>query len=372
MHRSGTSALARGLLELGVALGEELMPARPENPKGFWENMDVLSINERLLERIGLRWDSLIPGGKVVSSILDAPDLHEEAQDVLSRNTSGGQLWGFKEPRTVLVLPFWQSVFASLDLEPCYVIATRHPLSVVSSLKARNAIPAEKSTLLWLQAARIAVEHTRGTPRVVVDYDLLLDDPTRQLRRIANAFSLEASASGASTSSSYCHEFLTSELRHTRYGPTEFPDVSPFTPCIKGTYGLLLEAAADRVSLDEVAASHVWTDAGRLLDDLAPLSLYIRELEKQVCSREAEIARLIAVQQEFSANEATMNLRLEQMDANYQIASRELLRVRQVAERRAMQIASLHASISWRVSAPIRFVARHSARVVDLFHKWLG
>ena len=38
MHRSGTSALARGLRVLGIALGDDLLPAHPCNPKGFFED----------------------------------------------------------------------------------------------------------------------------------------------------------------------------------------------------------------------------------------------------------------------------------------------------------------------------------------------
>jgi hypothetical protein len=43
MHRSGTSALTGMLHHLGVALGEHLMPASADNPRGYWEHSDVVS-----------------------------------------------------------------------------------------------------------------------------------------------------------------------------------------------------------------------------------------------------------------------------------------------------------------------------------------
>ena len=49
MHRSGTSAFTRVLNLHGVALGENLMPAGPDNPSGFWEHADVVAVHERLL-----------------------------------------------------------------------------------------------------------------------------------------------------------------------------------------------------------------------------------------------------------------------------------------------------------------------------------
>ena len=40
MHRSGTSAITRGLQALNVNLGEQLLPAVPnDNDKGFFEKM---------------------------------------------------------------------------------------------------------------------------------------------------------------------------------------------------------------------------------------------------------------------------------------------------------------------------------------------
>ena len=59
MHRSGTSAVTRGLMPLGVRLGEPLLPPSPENAKGFWEDVDVLGLNVELINALGSRWDSL-------------------------------------------------------------------------------------------------------------------------------------------------------------------------------------------------------------------------------------------------------------------------------------------------------------------------
>ena len=54
MHRSGTSLLARINL-LGVYLGppNRLMPAAPENPKGFWEYQPIMELNNEILARLG-------------------------------------------------------------------------------------------------------------------------------------------------------------------------------------------------------------------------------------------------------------------------------------------------------------------------------
>ena len=62
MHRSGTSALAGGVAALGAGFGERLMQAVPDqNAKGFWEDLDVVSIDDRVLLALGRTWDSIEP-----------------------------------------------------------------------------------------------------------------------------------------------------------------------------------------------------------------------------------------------------------------------------------------------------------------------
>ena len=57
MHRSGTSAVAGALGVLGVNLGERLVQAQADNPKGYWEHADAVQLHERLLAALGSAWE---------------------------------------------------------------------------------------------------------------------------------------------------------------------------------------------------------------------------------------------------------------------------------------------------------------------------
>jgi hypothetical protein len=64
MHRSGTSAITRGLMVLGVELGDHLMPPAPnDNDKGFFEDIDVNAINVELYRSLENHpnWHTLAP-----------------------------------------------------------------------------------------------------------------------------------------------------------------------------------------------------------------------------------------------------------------------------------------------------------------------
>ena len=62
MHRSGTSALTRGLTVLGVSLGNNLLPpVEDNNPTGFWEEREIYDLHNSMLRACGSDWDDLGP-----------------------------------------------------------------------------------------------------------------------------------------------------------------------------------------------------------------------------------------------------------------------------------------------------------------------
>jgi hypothetical protein len=60
MHRSGTSAITRGLKVLGANFGTNLQTAMlGVNEKGFFEDNDIVSINEEILLTLSQEWHTL-------------------------------------------------------------------------------------------------------------------------------------------------------------------------------------------------------------------------------------------------------------------------------------------------------------------------
>ena len=63
MHRSGTSLVTKSIELLGYTLGDNLMPSGVDNPKGFWEDLDIVQFNDKLLASNQTSWDSLLDSG---------------------------------------------------------------------------------------------------------------------------------------------------------------------------------------------------------------------------------------------------------------------------------------------------------------------
>src|SRR5690606_12006176 len=98
MHRSGTSALSGTLAKLGAAAPRTLIPANPNNPKGFWESTELMKFHDRLLAAAGSQWNDWdgFDAGRVDPSILESVD--QELPALLHREFGDAALMLIKDP----------------------------------------------------------------------------------------------------------------------------------------------------------------------------------------------------------------------------------------------------------------------------------
>lgn len=182
-HRSGTSLVTRALHLLGVPLGPDahLMQPRADNPLGFFEHQPLTDLNDEILWRLGGCWHTppAFSDGWATSSALD--DFRSRARVLLEEDFGATALWGWKDPRTCLTLPFW----APLLPETRCIICLRNPLDVARSLEARDGFPLERGVRLWVDYLASALLHSTGLPRLFVSYDDLVERPDSELSRIA-------------------------------------------------------------------------------------------------------------------------------------------------------------------------------------------
>ena len=136
MHRSGTSCLAGTLEEAGLHLGNVITEA-PHNVKGNRENKRIMDLQEAILVHSGGSWEA-------VPARLSWTDAHRAERDAIIASYSGRE-FGFKDPRTLVTLPFWREVLPELD----FVGTFRHPRLVAESLLRRNGGEASKWLDLW-------------------------------------------------------------------------------------------------------------------------------------------------------------------------------------------------------------------------------
>ena len=109
MHRSGTSALCAALAAAGASFGEQLLaPMQGVNDEGFWEDQELVAINEAILTANGCHWYNPLNWPSDDGWIDKLPEaLTARGRARLQSGFGQGPLEAVKDPRLCLTLPFW-------------------------------------------------------------------------------------------------------------------------------------------------------------------------------------------------------------------------------------------------------------------------
>jgi hypothetical protein len=213
MHRSGTSVVSRALKALGVYLGDALLGPAPDNPKGYWEHKEIVEVNEALMAALDRHWWNSRPIAAETWQGGEIDELKERAASLLVDLFRGRELWGFKDPRTIRVFPFWRDVLRRLGPSVSIVLAIRPPESATASLATREGMPVADAEQLWLAYMLPWLPEIAAYPALVVDYDRLIGSPLRQLRRIAKHLGVTVDPTDPEITE-YTRSFVEKNLRH--------------------------------------------------------------------------------------------------------------------------------------------------------------
>lgn len=89
-------------------------------------------------------------------------------------------VWGWKDPRNSLTLPFWNALLPDLKVLVCL----RHPQEVARSMRERLHTPRDNGLALWTIYNRRLLEAVSREQRLVIAYSALLREPASELARV--------------------------------------------------------------------------------------------------------------------------------------------------------------------------------------------
>jgi hypothetical protein len=163
-------------------LGEQQALLGPDkgNPIGHFEHKGFKQLDESLLAHFGGSTDN---PPELEPSWQHNPSLHtalEEARSLLA-TFKGKTVWGWKDPRTTLVIPFWKQLIGDAR----FVVCIRNPLEVATSIAARDGMPFEKGFYLWNRYTRAAIRDTEGCARIFTFYDDYFANGLSEINRVA-------------------------------------------------------------------------------------------------------------------------------------------------------------------------------------------
>ena len=190
MHRSGTSIITGMLEKLGGSVGETPMPAAPENPDGFWENEEVVLLNEAYLDKLRSCWADphLLPEDVWQDEI--TTKFRKKADKLLKREYTGHEMALVKDPRMCRVMPLWEPIFNEHFQRIVCVVASRPFPEVVLSLARRNEFSAYLGTLLWIQHVLLAERYSRPFPTFFTSFTKITTEPDSIATALADFISV--------------------------------------------------------------------------------------------------------------------------------------------------------------------------------------
>lgn len=193
MHRSGTSALCAALHACGADFGSHLLdPMQGVNEEGFWEDAEVVAVNELLLAQVGAEWYSVAEKHLEVDwRQPDFDETREVARKVLQRGFGSRPLQAVKDPRFCITLPFWLDLCKDVGLPARVCVISRAPDEVGLSLQKRDGFPLGYGLRLF-QVYRRGISKSDPGDSVYISYDDLVENPHVVMRELSKAYSLAA------------------------------------------------------------------------------------------------------------------------------------------------------------------------------------
>ncbi len=213
MHRAGTSAITRLINLMGAYLGPEqqLLPATLDNPKGYWERIDVLQLHEWLLDRLGSDWHLT---SRIDLASID-PELHETFRQrarLILDDLDKHPIWVMKDPRLCLLLPLWRPLLN----QPVCVHIVRHPLATAQSLAKRDDFPLHFGLALWEHYMACALRASAGLPRFAISYEALMAQPAATIQMLYDRLGVNGMPNLHLPAEPAIQDFLTDDLQHHR------------------------------------------------------------------------------------------------------------------------------------------------------------
>jgi GT2 family glycosyltransferase/glycosyltransferase involved in cell wall biosynthesis len=257
-------------LELGPE--SELMPPQADNPEGFWEHLGFVALNDQVLSELGGAWD-LPPDANEDFSTGRLNPLRLKARLLIEKFDSAS-VWGWKDPRNSLTLPFWQQLLPGLKA----LVVVRNPLEVAHSMRERNGTSYSFGLRLWEIYNRRLVEAANGKDLLITHYDSFFQQPEFELQQITDFIGLPTAKIDSAAA------LIAPRRRHTHFTIEQLIDARVAPEVIDLYRALLADAASGKTDTGRVAA------VSQKPDDLLPGS--ISRLNTFVPERIAQIEHL--------------------------------------------------------------------------------
>jgi hypothetical protein len=191
MHRSGTSLCSHVLSALGVDMADKIpgpgaTSAHPSNPRGHWERWEIVEFHDRILSLFNRDYFGRFHDFALPVAWWADPRVAEIRREIAAflAGRMGDGYFGFKDPRTVRLMPVWHQIFNELKLAPRIVLCLRNPAQVARSLHARDGLDPANGEYRWLVHMIDFFRYESNFDSCTVEYEEWFNNPATNIEKL--------------------------------------------------------------------------------------------------------------------------------------------------------------------------------------------
>jgi hypothetical protein len=344
MHRSGTSLCSHILSALGVDMADDI-GAAASNPGGHWERWEIVDFHDRILglfnrEYAGRFHDFALPLAWWADPRV--AEIRREVVGFLERKMGDGY-FGFKDPRTVRLMPMWHQIFSELNLSPKVVLCLRNPAQVARSLSVRDGLDPGIGEYRWFIYIVDFFRYLNSFDFCIVEYEDWFKDRSANFNKLQQFLDLKWYQTEAD------RDLMLSGLIDpaARHDDPKYCEANQ--PLVRSLHKLARCAGHDDAARDQIASivsqfvafQQVQRPFLRDFEEIARTAAKYAEIEQELTT-----SRAIAASAERRANAAEARL----TEAMAEIERRRQQITEQVIALRAFVVMLLEMTAMWSVS----------------------
>jgi hypothetical protein len=185
MHRSGTSLCSHILSALGVDMADDI-GVDVGNDKGHWERWEIAEFHDRILSLFNRDYSGLFHDFFLPEAWWADPHVAQIRREICAflKRRMGDTYFGFKDPRTVRLMPVWHQIITELKLTPRIVLCLRSPAQTARSLNARDGLDPKIGEYRWFVHMIDFFRYTSNFDFCTVKYEEWFNDPWVNINKL--------------------------------------------------------------------------------------------------------------------------------------------------------------------------------------------
>jgi hypothetical protein len=319
MHRSGTSLCSHLLSALGLDMTDNIAApgsasVTPDNPRGHWERWEIVEFHDRILGLFNRDYYERFHDFALPVAWWADPRVVQIRREIVAflEERIGDGYFGFKDPRTVRLMPMWHQVFNELKLTPKIVLCLRNPAQIGRSLSAREGLDPEIGEYRWLVHMIDFYRYTNKYDFITVEYEQWFSNPPVNLEKLQKFLDLPWQQSEADLSS-VLSGIIDPAARHDDSNHREASQ-----PLVRTLYNLAKRDGQDSEARDQIAYivsqfvtfQQLQRPLQQAFEDAAKTAAKYPEIEQEAVTLRAAVSERDSIVQAANSRAAGAEARL--------------------------------------------------------------